>query len=183
MISSITSPTRSTQVKLKIRFVLIQPKALQSLLLPASAKVSKIQSYTGTKLCTFVLSVEVAGCLFWPCLGKSPKQRCDSKSPMSRIGLFLLLLCCSQPSNGFHSIVPVVDDGNKKKTAEDSDGGRKKKKTCKVHSLPLELALLTDLNPDKFDLVLEIEKIYKSTTYGKEFLLAKSVSIPYKPQQ
>jgi hypothetical protein len=68
--------------------------------------------------------------------------------------------------------------GNQKKAAEDGDGGRKKKKPCKVHTLPLELALLTDLDQDKFDLVLEIDKTHKSTTSGQEFLVAKTVSIP-----
>jgi hypothetical protein len=73
----------------------------------------------------------------------------------------------------------VTPVGTKKKAAEgDGDRGKKKKKIRKVHSLPLEVASLTDRDREKFTLVLEIDKTSKSATYGQEFLVAKSVSIP-----
>jgi hypothetical protein len=73
----------------------------------------------------------------------------------------------------------VTPGGTKKKAAEgDSDRGKKTKKSRKVHSLPLEFALLTDCDREKFNLVLEIDKTHRSATYGQEFLVAKSVSFP-----
>jgi hypothetical protein len=70
-------------------------------------------------------------------------------------------------------VTPVV---NKKKSGEDGDGGKKKKR--KVPPLPLELSSLTDRDRSKFDLVLEIDKMQRSATFGQEFLVARSVRVP-----
>jgi hypothetical protein len=84
-----------------------------------------------------------------------------------------------EPDDDHAGVVTPV--GTKKKAAEgDSDRGKKTKKSCKVHSLPpLESALLTDRDREKFNLVLEIDKTHRSAMYGQEFLVAKSVSFPY----
>jgi hypothetical protein len=50
-------------------------------------------------------------------------------------------------------------------------------KKRKTRDLPLELALLTDKDRDKFALVLEIDINKKSPSFSKEFLVAKSVTL------
>jgi hypothetical protein len=71
-----------------------------------------------------------------------------------------------EPDDDHAGVVTPV--GTKKKAAEgDGDRGTKKKKNRKVHSLPLELASLTDRDCEKFKLVLEIDKTFRSTTYGQ----------------
>jgi hypothetical protein len=72
-----------------------------------------------------------------------------------------------EPDDNHAGVVTPV--GNKKKNAEDGDGSRKKKMICKVHPLPLKFALLTDCDQDKFNLMLEIDKTYKSAKYRQEF--------------
>lgn len=87
-----------------------------------------------------------------------------------------------EPSHDdYAGTIPPV--GNKKNNAVltrdgDDDGSKKKKSRRKVHSLPPELSLLTDRDRDKFLLVLEVDKTYRSATFGEEFLVAQSVTIP-----
>jgi hypothetical protein len=56
-----------------------------------------------------------------------------------------------------------------------TDSDRKKRK---AKALPIEIALLTDKDRAKFELVLEIDSNPKSKTFGKEFLTAQSVQLP-----
>jgi hypothetical protein len=56
-----------------------------------------------------------------------------------------------------------------------SDSDRKRRK---VKALPIELALLTDEDQGRFDLLLEIDSNPKSKSFGKEFLTAQAVRLP-----
>jgi hypothetical protein len=48
----------------------------------------------------------------------------------------------------------------------------------KTKDLPMSLSKLTDKDRDKFELVLEIDNNPKINNFGKEFLVAKSVTLP-----
>jgi uncharacterized membrane protein YgcG len=105
--------------------------------------------------------------------------------------VLLLLMLMMKPNDNRAKVMIVIPVDTKKKTDKDDDGGRQKKRIRKVHSLPLELAMLTKYDGDKFNWVLEIDD---KTTHNKsraaaaattttrtcgqqEFWVAKSVTI------